>query len=134
MFFYLGGTIVQGDIMAKNSNKLFAAAGGFAVGLVNGLFGAGGGVLAVPMLKKSGLSEKESHAGAIGVMLPLSAFSAWLYLRQGAVELASVYPFLPGGILGAVAGALFLKNINSVFLRGLFGAMMIYAGVRMGMA
>ena len=120
--------------MAKSGNKIFSAVGGFAVGLLNGFFGAGGGVLAVPMLKKIGFTEKEAHAGAIGVMLPLSILSAWLYISQGDIKIAQALPFLPGGIIGAVAGALFLKNINSRLLRGFFGALMIYAGVRMGIA
>lgn len=111
--------------------KILNAAGGFFIGAVNGFFGAGGGVLAVPLLKKAGLSEKEAHAGAIGIILPITLLSAALYLLKGFVAVGDVLPFLPGGIIGSVLGAAFLKNIKSRALRGIFGALIIFAGVRM---
>ena len=45
----------------KLKNTL-SAVGGFLSGAVNGLLGAGGGMIAVPMLAKSGLEAKKSHA------------------------------------------------------------------------
>ncbi len=112
-------------------SKFFEALGGFAVGVINGLFGAGGGALTVPWLQKSGLGTKEAHAGAIGVILPITLLSAALYIRRGEVAVAEALPFLPGTLLGAVAGAVFLKKISSPWLKGLFGALIIFAGVRM---
>lgn len=44
----------------KLKNTL-SAVGGFLSGAVNGLLGAGGGMIAVPMLAKSGLEAKKSH-------------------------------------------------------------------------
>jgi len=116
--------------MGKNKTVLNLL-GGFLVGAVNGIFGAGGGVLAVPLLKKAGLSEREAHACAIGVILPITLLSAALYLWRGDVALAEVLPFLPGGVIGSVVGAVFLKNITSKALRGIFGLVIIFAGVRM---
>ncbi|MBQ5810600.1 MAG: sulfite exporter TauE/SafE family protein [Clostridia bacterium] len=115
----------------QKKHKMLSAAGGFCVGLLNGFFGAGGGVLAVPLLRRCGLSSKESHAGAIGIILPITLLSAGLYIHKGYVGLPDVYPFVPGGLIGSVAGALFLKKITSRLLCALFGAMMIFAGLRM---
>ena len=119
--------------MRNKSNRFLRILGGFAVGIINGIFGAGGGALMVPLLKKSGFSTKESHAGAIGVILPITLLSVGLYIWQGNVTVADALPFLPGTIFGAVLGARFLKKITSRWLKGLFGAFMIFAGLRMVM-
>lgn len=104
---------------------------GVAVGLLNGLFGAGGGMVAVPLLRKNGLSDQESHATSISVILPLSILSAFLYLKSGHTELTKVLTFIPGGILGAIVGAVSLKKIPPKWLRKVFALFMIYAAVRM---
>ena len=109
----------------------FLIIGGALAGFVNGLLGAGGGMLAVPALRRSGLGTKESHAGAIAVIMPLSAASGVMYLLGGRVALADALPYLPGGILGAVIGAVFLRKINPALLRRIFGGFAIWAGIRM---
>ena len=57
-----------------------AAVTGAACGLLNGLFGAGGGMAAVPLLKAGGLPQKKAHATSLAVILPLAAVSAAFYL------------------------------------------------------
>ena len=49
---------------------------GFLIGIVNALFGAGGGMIAVPFLRTLGLSQKQAQATAICVILPLTVVSA----------------------------------------------------------
>ncbi len=102
-----------------------------AVGVVNGLLGAGGGMLAVPLLKRSGLSQKESHANAVAVILPISIMSAAVYMYKDYVNLIDALPYLPTGLLGAVLGTKFLSKISAVWLKRIFGALMIYAGIRL---
>ncbi len=114
--------------MKKN---IFKAAGGLAIGFINGLLGAGGGMLAVPLLKKYGLDTKEAHASSIAVILPLTVFSAVLYLISGRVSIGDSLIYLPTGILGAVAGAFVLKKIPDKWIRRLFGIFLIWAGVRL---
>ncbi len=104
---------------------------GIAVGLVNGVFGAGGGMLAVPLLKKSGLSQKSAHANAVAVILPITVISSVLYLIKGIVNIKSSFVFLPAGLAGSVIATFALKNISSVWLKRIFGGFMIYAGVRL---
>lgn len=111
--------------------KFFSIISGVAVGVLNGLFGAGGGMVAVPLLKKNGLSEQKAHATSISVILPLSILSAFLYMRSGHTNFQEVWPYIPGGIVGGIAGALSLKKIPSKWLRKAFAIFMIYAAVRM---
>ncbi len=104
---------------------------GFAVGLLNGLLGAGGGMLAVPLLKKAGLRQTHAHATSISIILPLSLVSACLYLALGSVKLAAAWPFMPAGIAGALVGAWLLPKIPTHWLRRIFGVFLLWAGVRL---
>ena len=104
---------------------------GFLIGIINGLLGAGGGMLAVPALKQAGLSQKDAHRNAVAVILPLALLSAVLYIVNGKVSLTDALPYVPWGLLGAVAGTLCLKKISGKWLGILFGGFMIYAGLRM---
>ena len=112
-------------------DTLYLGFAGILTGFVNGLFGAGGGMIAVPLLKKSGLNQKEAHENAIAVILPITVLSAVLYLLRGYVTLKSAFPYMPFGIIGALIGTYIMKKINPVLLKGLFGGFMIYAGIRL---
>ena len=112
-------------------NNLLTATAGLAVGMVNGLLGAGGGIIAVPLLKKLGLSQKQAHANAVAVILPITVLSAALYLIKGYVSLTDSLIFIPGGLLGSLIGTYCLKKISPIWLKRIFGAFMVYAGVRL---
>lgn len=116
---------------SAKKNNLLTAASGLAVGIVNGLLGAGGGMIAVPLLKKLGLDQKQAHANAVAVILPITLLSAALYLIKGYVGLSDCLIFIPGGLLGSLIGTYCLKKISSRLLKLLFGGFMIYAGVRL---
>ena len=112
-------------------NKLVTYILGFFVGIINGLFGAGGGMIAVPALKKLGMSQKDAHRNAVAVILPLTVFSAAVYLFRGNVGVADTLIFIPGGLIGAAAGTFLLKKISPRWLGVIFGGFMIYSGVRL---
>ncbi len=116
---------------SKFKKNLPIAGTGFAIGLVNGLFGAGGGMLAVPLLKKIGLDQKSAHKNAVAVILPVSILSAVIYLVKDYVKLSDALPFIPAGVAGALIGAFAIKKIPSVWLKRIFGGFMVYAGVRL---
>lgn len=115
----------------KRTKKLTAPIGGFLIGMVNSLFGAGGGILAVPALQKSGLSKKEAHANAVAVILPVSILSAALYLAEGKVQLSDASPYIVAGLIGSVIGTIILRKISPNLLKRIFGVFIIYAGIRL---
>lgn len=117
--------------MKKLKSNITIATSGLAIGVVNGLLGAGGGMLAVPFLKKLGLEQKKAHANAVAVILPISILSASLYIIKDYVNLSDALPFIPTGVLGAVLGTFLLKKISPLWLKRIFGGFMIYAGVRL---
>ena len=79
---------------------------GIAIGLVNGVFASGGGVLAVLFLEKlCKLEKKKAHASAILVILPISIMSIFFYTKSGHADFSLVIKASLGGILGGFAGA-----------------------------
>ena len=119
------------DDSLSKKGRLWLLGGGALAGFVNGLLGSGGGMLALPALRKSGLDTRRSHAGALAVMFPLSLFSATMYLLGGRVEFKQALPYIPGGIIGAVLGAVFLRKIPTPLLRRVFGFFALWAGVKL---
>ncbi len=115
----------------SKAKKMLAWPMGLAVGLLNGFFGAGGGMVGVPMLRFLGMEERECHATCIAVIAPLAAVSAWLYLQKRVFSLADAAWYLPGGLAGALVGGWLLPKLKGIWLRRVFGALVIFAGARM---
>lgn len=111
--------------------RLKAVLGGAAVGAANGLFGGGGGMIAVPLLLRMGRSALRAHATAIAVVLPASLVSAAVYLLKGAVPFAVLLPAALGVLLGGLLGARLLPRIPERALGAVFSAFMLAAGLRM---
>lgn len=104
---------------------------GTTIGFVNGIFGAGGGMLAVPLLKKSGLDQKSAHSNAIAVILPITVISAVLYLLKGTVSISDCFSYVPTGLLGSVIATFTLQKFSNKLLQKLFAIFMLYAGFRL---
>lgn len=120
--------------MAIKKNKVRLLIIGLIVGLVNGLFGSGGGTIAVPALVLIlGLTQHKAHATAISIIFPLSLISSFLYFRHGVLNLQVSLIVALGGVLGSYLGAKNLKKIPDNILRKAFGIFMIIAAIRMVM-
>lgn len=105
---------------------------GLATGLCNGLFGAGGGMIAVPsMVHILKLDEHDAHATTIAVILPLVIVSAYIYYRNGYLDMGKVAPVTLGSITGGALGAFLLHRIPSKWLHRIFALFMIGAAIRM---
>ncbi len=116
--------------MDKKKNPAHYALGA-AAGFLNGLFGAGGGMAAVPMLKALNVPAESCHATSLAIILPLAVASGLLYWGAGSFAVSDTLAYLPGGILGAVFGAWLLPRFKSAMLRRIFGCVMLFAAVRM---
>lgn len=103
---------------------------GAVCGVLNGLFGSGGGVAAVPLLERLGLDARKGHATSVALIFFLSLASTVAYFIGGSVSVGKAMSFVPAGIIGAVVGALLLKKINNDLLRRIFGAVILASSVR----
>jgi uncharacterized membrane protein YfcA len=107
---------------------------GLIAGIANGLFGSGGGTIAVPaMVLILGVEEHKAHATAISIILPLTIVSALFYMRNHFVDLQLTFKVLLGGIIGGYLGAKLLNICPSNILRKVFAVFMIIAAFRLFM-
>lgn len=124
-------TISQKKDMIKMRNKLIIAITGIITGLGNGLFGSGGGTVAVPCMEKFlDVEEHKAHATAIAIILPLSLISCLFYLRGVDIQLMPAVFVSIGGVIGGYIGAKVLGKISGKWLHLIFGIFMLLAAVR----
>lgn len=103
----------------------------FIAGITNGLLGTGGGIIAVSLLKKDGLTQKQAQANAIAVILPITVLSTLFYICRGYVDIRTALPYVPGGIVGAVFGTKLLNKISNKHLKKIFACFILWAGIRL---
>lgn len=115
----------------RSYKKLSMPLTGILCGAMNGLFGSGGGLIAVPCLEKSDFDVKQAHASAIALTSVFSLISCVSYSISGNLNFSEAIKYIPGGLLGALAGALIMKRIDPALLKRIFGLVMIYSGVRL---
>lgn len=105
---------------------------GIFSGLVNGIFGSGGGIIIVPslifLLK---LEEHKAHATAITIILPLSIISSIIYFKNGLIDIKVSLIIAIGSTVGGIIGAKSLNKIPSNLLRKIFSLIIIYISIRM---
>lgn len=114
----------------KGKKSALLLAGG-AVGTLNGLFGGGGGMVAVPALTRAGVPTLRAHATAIAVILPACLVSAVVYLVCGLVPYRPLIPVAVGVTAGGLVGAKLLPRLSAHIVTFLFAAFMLAAGIRM---
>lgn len=110
--------------------RFFLSLAGAAAGLINGLFGAGGGMVLVPMLgKKAGISEQERFPASVAIIAPVCVVSLLLSGSRN-ITFLQVLPYLLGGAVGGVAAGLWGKRIPTVWLHRMLGALILWGGIR----
>lgn len=118
--------------MQINKKMRNGALAGFLTGAVNGVFGGGGGMVAVPVLKNLlGYGEKRAHATAILVIAPVCAASALVYIFSGYFRADVVIPAAIGTLAGGFAGAKLLGVLPEFIVNAVFIAVMFAAGIRL---
>lgn len=113
-------------------SKTRAAVSGAAAGLINGLMGAGGGMILVPLLVRwCGLEDKHAFATAISIILPLSVVSIVVYALRAPLPFSDAWPYLAGGLAGGLLGGLLFKRMSANLLHKLLGAFILWGGVQL---
>lgn len=104
---------------------------GAAAGIANGFFGAGGGMLLIPLLTRwVGLDERKAFASSIFIILPMCAASAVVYWIRVGLDFYAMLPYLAGGLIGGIIGGVVFKKVPVKLLRRALGLLIIYGGVR----
>ncbi len=110
--------------------KLFLSLVGSAAGVVNGLFGAGGGMVLVPLLgAKTGLEEQEKFPASIAIIAPICVISLLMSQRRG-IPFIQLLPYLLGSAIGGIAAGIWGKRIPTLWLHRTLGIIILWGGIR----
>lgn len=104
---------------------------GAGSGAVNGLFGAGGGMVLVPLLTwLTDIHDKEIFPASVSIILPICLVSLSLTLEPNAVPWNVAVPYLIGSAVGGVLAGIFGRRIPTQWLHRLLGILILWGGVR----
>ena len=114
--------------MKERLGLIIAGAG---AGLVAGLFGAGGGLVLVPLLGLlTELSDREIFAASLSMILPVCLVSIAVTAMTAGIDVASALPYLPGSALGGLAAGIWGTKIPAQWLHRGLGLLIIWGGIR----
>lgn len=103
---------------------------GGAAGAANGLFGAGGGMILVPILSGSPkFTDEEIFSSSILIILPICIVSL-IIGRSGPLPWAQAWPYLLGGIPGGILAATLGQRIPTTWLHRILGILILYGGLK----
>ena len=122
--------------MEKNDLKLkgvlLLIGVGLVAGFINGFFGAGGGLLLVPMITfVAKIDAKKAHATTLFCVLFMCLFSSVVYMVKKQVYYILVLYCLIGGIVGSLIGTFLLQKLKNNVIDLLFSVALVCAGVFM---
>ena len=111
-----------------NGIAIFSA--GLAVGVVFGLFGAGGSAFATPVLSLLGVPGILAVASPLPAMVPAGMAGARRHLRAGTLDRSTAIWSVIGGFPGAVLGSLLSGAVGGGRLLLLSGLVLLVVGLR----
>jgi len=105
---------------------------GTLAGVFAGMFGIGGGLIIVPALVLLyGMKQHAAVGTSLGaLLLPVGALSAWVYWKNGNVNLKYSVLLAAGLLVGAFLGAKLVEPVSDLTLRRMFGAFLLIVSVR----
>jgi uncharacterized membrane protein YfcA len=120
----------QEAIFLHINKKLRSILAGAAAGAINGLFGAGGGMILVPMLCSGReFTQEEVFSSSIIIILPICIVSL-AASSNGGLPWSQAWPFLFGGIPGGLLAGFWGHKIPTTWLHRFLGVLIIYGGIR----
>ena len=104
---------------------------GLCAGAINGLFGAGGGMVLVPPLTKvSGLEDRAVFPASVCMILPICIISLFLSTNVSGIPFPLLLSYLAGSAAGGLIAGLTAKKIPTLWLHRGLGLLILWGGVR----
>lgn len=112
--------------------KFFGMAlAGALAGAVNGLFGAGGGMVLVPLLTAlTPLPEEGVFPASISVILPVCLVSLGFTALTGVILWKEALPWLFGSAAGGILSGIWGRKIPVLWLHRGLGILILWGGFR----
>ncbi len=104
---------------------------GLSAGAVSGLFGAGGGMVLIPLLTfLTNLDEQELFPSSIAIILPICIVSLLVTFITGSVQWSIAMPYLIGSAAGGIAAGKWGHIIPVNWLHRGLGILILWGGYR----
>lgn len=115
--------------MKRNQWGILVA--GACAGSVNGLLGAGGGMVLVPLLSGlAKLDEEQIFPTSVAIILPISIVSLFGSRGLSDLDFRNALPYLIGSAVGGILCGLLGKKIPVKWLHRLLGVLILWGGIR----
>lgn len=103
---------------------------GCCAGAVNGLFGAGGGMVLVPLLATvATYSGTAAFSSSVAIILPISIISLFTTGWEAGL-LSNALPYLIGSAVGGYLAIRYGCKISAKWLHRILGILILWGGVR----
>ena len=125
---------VNNKIMKKFKAKQILLLIGVGVlgGVINGLFGAGAGLLLVPLISiVSKLNEKKVHATTLGCVMMMCVASSIVFFVNKQIDFNLTLWCFIGSLAGAILGTFLLQKFKNKVINLIFSGLLITAGILM---
>ena len=111
---------------------LLTLCAGAALGLFGGLFGIGGGIIAVPLLSLGlGMPQSMAQGTALALMTPNLLMAWWRYHQRLAIDRRDILAIALPGMLTTWGLAIFATRLDQAVLRIVFGVFLILLALRL---
>lgn len=115
----------------RKTNYMGIALAGLGAGAVTGLFGAGGGMVLVPLLTMlTNMEDKEIFPSSISIILPICLVSLTVTAITGTIAWKEAVPYLIGSAVGGVFAGLWGQKIPVKWLHRGLGILILWGGYR----
>lgn len=98
---------------------------------MNGLLGAGGGMMLVPLLTLfSGIDKRKVFSTSVAIMFPICFVSLCICPGLTNLPWSEAWPYLLGAVPGGILAGMLAKKIPVKWLHRGLGLLIIWGGVR----
>jgi uncharacterized membrane protein YfcA len=110
---------------------LGAGIAGLCAGALNGLFGAGGGLVLVPLMQLFTHEDEQTlFSSSVVILFPVCIISLLLAGGWQDFDLLTALPYLIGSLAGGIAAAFWGKRIPTKWLHRTLGLLILWGGIR----
>lgn len=104
---------------------------GTLAGMINGLFGAGGGMVLVPLLTMlTPLKDDQIFPASVSIILPICLVSLAVTAVTGDIPWKPALPYLIGSAVGGILAGIWGQKIPVRWLHRGLGILILWGGLR----
>ena len=128
---HLQGKNLLGGVFLKLPKQAGISIAGLSAGIVNGLFGGGGGMVLVPLLTMlTDLEDDQVFPASVSIILPICLISLVFAWRASPPDWIAALPYLLGSAGGGIVAGFWGKKIPVKWLHRILGVLILWGGVR----